>query len=75
MNTLAAPVATIGLALDIVGVCMLFWFALPFRAARDLVSNVPFRLDRVDPSPEQLAEEKRIAAQEKRDRWGSRCRS
>lgn len=68
MTTLPAIVATIGLGLDIVGVCVLFVFGLPFRAAKDLVSNMPFRIDGVEPEPEQLAEERRIAARERRDR-------
>ena len=68
MTPLQAIIATIGLGLDIVGVCILFFFGLPVRAAKDLVSNMPFRLREVEPSPEQLAEEQRIAAQEKRDR-------
>ena len=68
MSALPAIVATIGLGLDIVGVCVLFVFGLPFRASKDLVSNMPFRIDGVELSPEQLAEERRIAAKEKRDR-------
>ena len=68
MNPLQAIIATVGLGLDIVGVCILFVFGLPFRAAKDFVSNMPFRLKGVEPSPEQLAEEQLVVAQEKRDR-------
>ena len=68
MTPLQAIIATIGLGLDIVGVCILFVFGLPFRALKDLVSDMPFRFEGVEPSPEQIAEEKSIAAQEKRDR-------
>lgn len=68
MTTLQATVATVGLGLDIVGVCILFIFGLPFRALKDYVTNMPFRLKGVEPGPEHAAEERRIAAQEKRDR-------
>lgn len=41
MTTLQAIVATVGLGLDIVGVCILFIFGIPFRASKDYVTICP----------------------------------
>lgn len=59
-------VATVGLSLDIIGVCVLFIFGLPFRMAKDFISNSPFLT--TEPTAEQLAGSERIRAQERRER-------
>ena len=63
-----ATISTIGLALDILGVVVLFYFGLPKRIALDMVSSRPFRVEGREFSQEEEAEDRRIEARQRRNR-------
>lgn len=50
---LSQIVATVGLALDILGVSLLFWVGLPSTLAKSLVADVDFTVDGTERTPEQ----------------------
>lgn len=56
-----------GLSLDIIGVIILAWFALPKIIARSIVSDRDFFIEGVEPTPAQIERDRRVAAQERRN--------
>ena len=66
---LSQIVATFGLALDIVGVSLLFWVGLPRTLARSLVSDVDFIVEDAELTREQhRSNEAQVLAENQRRR-------